>query len=222
MTAAVLQWSGGKDSALALHRLRQQSRLSVTTLLTMINEDADRSSWHGIPRETMEVQAAALELPIDFVPVAADATGYVDQMAETFQDYQERGIAYLAVGDIETADPDMPRERAMSAAGLSPFYPLLGESTDTLVQEVIDSRFRAIIVVVDGTHLDRSYLGREVTPALLDELPDAVDVGGERGEYHTFVVDGPPFAREVDITTGEVVTRTVADVPYHYLDVRPG
>lgn len=55
----LLSWSGGKDSALALHRLRSSPDFEPAGLLTTINEDYDRISVHGVRRELLERQAAS-------------------------------------------------------------------------------------------------------------------------------------------------------------------
>lgn len=221
MADTVLQWSGGKDSALALYRIQRESRRSVLALQTMINASTERTSWHGVRRETLAAQADALGLPLTCVPVAADVERYVEQTTAEFEQFRERGATYLAVGDIETEDPDMPRERAMAAAGLDPFYPLLGESPADLVAEFLDAGFRAKIVVANGTVLDESFVGRELSEPFLADLPDDADPGGERGEYHTFVYDGPIFDEPVPVTVGETITRTVAGDPHHYCDLKP-
>lgn len=220
MTSAVLQWSGGKDSALALSRLRRESRLAVDALLTMFNEGHDRTSWHGIRPAPMRAQAEALDLPLTFVPTAADPDTYVERVTDAFATCRAQGIEYLAVGDVEAEDPDTPRERAMTTAGLRPFYPLLGEPTADLVREFIDLGFCAKLVVVNGDVLDASFVGRELTRTLLDDLPEDVDDGGERGEYHTFVYNGPLFDDPIDVEMREVVTRSVAGTSYHYGDLR--
>lgn len=42
---------------------------------------------------------------------------------------------------------------------------------------------------------------------MLDELPDGVDPCGEKGEFHTFVSDGPMLSAPLAVALGEVVER---------------
>jgi diphthamide synthase (EF-2-diphthine--ammonia ligase) len=42
---------------------------------------------------------------------------------------------------------------------------------------------------------------------LLRTLPASVDPCGENGEFHTFVTDGPGFARPIEVTVGETTER---------------
>ncbi len=45
---AVFNWSGGKDSALALQTILQDNQFDVVSLLTTINEETLTSSIHSI------------------------------------------------------------------------------------------------------------------------------------------------------------------------------
>ena len=67
---AALLWSGGKDSALALHHIRQSHPdILVVRLVTCISQAYDRVSMHGVRRQLIEDQADSLDLPIDFVVI---------------------------------------------------------------------------------------------------------------------------------------------------------
>jgi diphthamide synthase (EF-2-diphthine--ammonia ligase) len=63
----LLSWSSGKDSAWALHVLRQRPDLEVVGLLTTFNEEFQRVAMHAVRREMVEAQAVAAGLPL--VPV---------------------------------------------------------------------------------------------------------------------------------------------------------
>ena len=65
---AVFNWSGGKDSALALQTVLREDRYEVVSLLTTVDASNDRSSMHGIPAELLRMQADSIGLPIRIVP----------------------------------------------------------------------------------------------------------------------------------------------------------
>ncbi len=44
----ILSWSGGKDSALALHEIQNTDNYEIHGLLTTVNEDFERISIHGV------------------------------------------------------------------------------------------------------------------------------------------------------------------------------
>jgi diphthamide synthase (EF-2-diphthine--ammonia ligase) len=50
----LLSWSSGKDSAWALHLLRQQPEIEVAALLTTFNSTADRVAMHAVRRVLVE------------------------------------------------------------------------------------------------------------------------------------------------------------------------
>lgn len=54
---ALLSWSSGKDSAWALHTVRQRDDLEVVGLLTTFNSEFDRVSMQGVRRELVDAQA---------------------------------------------------------------------------------------------------------------------------------------------------------------------
>jgi diphthamide synthase (EF-2-diphthine--ammonia ligase) len=101
-------------------------------------------------------------------------------------------------------------------------WPLWGRDTATLSQAFLDAGFGATVVCVDDDALGRSFAGRRYDRDFLADLPDGVDPCGENGEFHTFVHDGPPFARPVAVERGERVTREVKGATLHYCDLFPG
>ena len=66
---------------------------------------------------------------------------------------------------------------------------------------------RATLTCVDPAQLDPAFVGRPFDERLLDDLPPRVDPCGENGEFHTFVHDGPGFARPLEVRVGEVLER---------------
>ncbi len=226
---ALVCWSGGKDSVLALFLARLRPDLEVVGLLTTFSEEFDRVSMHGVRRELLEAQAEALGLPVwsVFLPTPPrDATcalapppgqsGFVsfasndvyeEKMLEAFARAWREGIEAIVFGDIFLEDLRAYRERLLARAGLKGVYPLWGRPTLGLLEEFLDREFRAIVVCVDSAKLDRSWAGRPLDRRFLADLPEGVDPCGENGEYHTFVFDGPGFARPVSLCQGEAVSR---------------
>jgi diphthamide synthase (EF-2-diphthine--ammonia ligase) len=66
---ALVSWSSGKDAAWALHEVRRAGDYEVIGALTMIEEDSGEVSIHGVRRDVMEAQHAAVGLPSIFIPV---------------------------------------------------------------------------------------------------------------------------------------------------------
>jgi uncharacterized protein (TIGR00290 family) len=216
----VLSWSGGKDSSLALDALRQDENVDVVGLMTSVTRGYERISIHGVRRALLEAQAAALGLPLFEVTLEPTATN------ESYEAAFHAGVARvraahpalrrIAFGDLFLEDVRAYRERLLAAVGLSALFPLWGRPTGALAQEFIARGYRAHLVCVDTTQLAREFAGAPFDAALLAALPPEVDPCGEHGEFHTFVSDGPIFARPVPIAVGDVVLR---DERFAYCDL---
>jgi len=215
-----LSWSGGKDSSYALAALRADPAVEVVALLTTITRDYDRISIHGIRREVLEAQVAAVGLPLveASIPAAASNPVYEQATAATLAALQSRfpGVRHLAFGDLFLDDVRAYRQRLLPPLGWTPLFPLWGRDTTALARQMVDDGYRAILTCVDTEQLAAEFAGREFDAELLAALPASVDPCGERGEFHTCVYDGPIFLRGISVETGERVRR---DGRFEYCDV---
>jgi uncharacterized protein (TIGR00290 family) len=204
-----LSWSSGKDSAWALHLLRQTPGIEIVALITTFNTAADRVAMHAVRRELVETQAARVGLPLWSVdlPWPCSNAVYETLMADVCRRAAEAGIAAVAFGDLFLQDIREYRERQMAAAGLKPLFPVWRIPTRQLALEMISAGVKAKVTCVDPSKLDRSFAGREFDAEFLDSLPLQCDPCGENGEFHTFVYDAPVFAGPIDVQTGEIVER---------------
>src|SRR5260370_6245746 len=93
-------WSGGKDSAMALHALRAAGDCRVAALLTTITEEYDRISMHGVRRALLERQAESLGLPLlaGLIPPQSINATYQTRMKETLAEHLTRAVPHLASG----------------------------------------------------------------------------------------------------------------------------
>lgn len=202
-------WSGGKDSALALQAVLADPSLRVEALLTTVTADYERISMHGVRRALLVEQAASLGLPLEEVRIPAQASNadYEAAMQAVLERHQARGVSRVVFGDLFLEEIRAYRERQLGRIGMRGLYPLWRKETRRLAHDCIAAGFQAILVCVDPKQLDPSFCGRAFDERLLAELPAGVDPCGERGEFHTFVCDGPIFQRPVQVATGEVVVR---------------
>jgi uncharacterized protein (TIGR00290 family) len=204
----LMSWSSGKDSAWAVHILRQRG-VEVGGLLTTINEAAQRVAMHAVRVDVLEAQAAALGLPLWQIPIPSPCPNdvYERAMAGAVQRAVAEGFAQIAFGDLFLEDVRQYRESRLAGTGLSPLFPLFGADTSALAREMIAAGVRARITCLNPQVMDRSLAGREFDTALLAELPPEIDPCAERGEFHTCAYDGPMFAHPVPIETGITVER---------------
>jgi uncharacterized protein (TIGR00290 family) len=208
-TDVLLSWSGGKDSAMALHMLRQDPSYKVECLLTTITEDYDRISIHGVRRALLHRQAEALDVDLFEVSIPAKCTHetYRSGMVAALTSQRLSGIDTHSFADLFLEDVRAYREANLAELGKRAIFPVWGHDTENLARDFISLGFHAVVVCVDSRILDQRFAGREFDRALLEDLPNHVDPCGENGEFHTFVYDGPGFRFPVRFERGETVVR---------------
>ena len=209
MKRVLLSWSSGKDSAWALHLLRQQPNIEVVGLLTTINAEFQRVAMHGTRLSVLEAQAEAAQLPLWIVPLPWPCSNeiYEQRMSEACERAIRENVDAIAFGDLFLPDVRAYREKQLKPTGLEPLFPLWELPTAELAHTMIAGGLRARLTCVDTKQLSGEFAGREFDAALLNELPAATDPCGERGEFHTCVYAGPMFSAPLPIVTGEIVTR---------------
>lgn len=205
----VLCWSGGKDSALALHRLQHDDKFEVVALLTTCNAHFQRVSMHGVRIDLVDRQAEALGLPLEkvFVSQRSSNEEYLQQMTAAFFALKARGVTGCAYGDIFLEDLRTWREAHLAQVGLKGIFPLWKIDTRELMREFFALGFGSTVCCVNDAWLGEADVGRELDTAFLATLPAGVDPCGENGEFHSFAHTGPIFRQPVKFTRGEKVYR---------------
>jgi uncharacterized protein (TIGR00290 family) len=206
---ALLSWSSGKDSAWALHILRQMPQIEIVGLVTTVNQVADRVAMHAVRSQLLRAQAEAVELPLHEIPIPWPCSNaeYEAAMAVSIARAQADGVTAMAFGDLFLEDIRSYRLEKLLGTGIEPLFPIWGIPTDQLARDMLAGGLRARLTCVDPKQLASSFAGREFDAALLAELPPSVDPCGERGEFHTFAYDGPAFRHPIEIQSGEIVER---------------
>ena len=208
---ALLSWSSGKDSAWALHVLRQRGEVEVVGLVTTVNEAFQRVAMHGVRTELVQSQAKAARLPLWPISLPWPCTNavYESCLHRVVERARSEGIGVFAFGDLHLDDIRTYRERQLAGTGLEPLFPIWGTPADTpqLARSMIASGLRATLTCIDPKQLSQEFIGREFDSSLLADLPAAVDPCGERGEFHTFCHAGPMFDFPIRVSLGEVVQR---------------
>jgi uncharacterized protein (TIGR00290 family) len=205
----LLSWSSGKDSAWALHLLRQNPEVEVVGLFTTLNAEFDRVAMHAVRSELLRRQAETVGLPLHTIPLPWPCPNerYETLMGEFIDGARRDGIEGMAFGDLFLEDIRAYREEKLRGTGIEPIFPVWGIPTDALAHEMVSGGLRAVVTCVDPRQLSPEFAGRTYDAAFLADLPPTADPCGERGEFHTFCSDGPMFRRPVAVTVGETVER---------------
>jgi uncharacterized protein (TIGR00290 family) len=206
---ALIAWSSGKDSAFALHCVRQHGEFDIVGALTTITETFGRVSIHGVRDEVLRAQLDAAGLPPLIVPIPYPCSNaiYETRMGEAVARAKRDGVTHIIFGDLFLEDIRAYRIEKLQGTGITPVFPLWRKPTVQLARAMIASGLEAYIVTVDLAKLPASFAGRKFDETLLADLPEGVDPCGENGEFHTCVVAGPMFRRRLPVVTGEQVVR---------------
>jgi len=206
---AWLAWSTGKDSAWALHTIRQSGDFEIVALLTTVNREHQRVAMHGVRESLLEAQAAAAALPLVKVMIPSPCSNeiYEKTMGDAMLRARAEGVSHVVFGDLFLEDIRSYREKQLASCGVTPVFPLWQRDTRRLAEEMIAGGLSAYLTCIDPRKLDGEFAGRRFDDRLLKELPSSVDPCGENGEFHTFACAGPMFRSTIAVAVGEIVKR---------------
>lgn len=202
-----ISWSGGKDSAFALYKILLSGEYDVVSLHTIFNRDTRRVGLHGVHEKLIEAQAAQIGIPLKklYLDSSSDNKAFEKLSLEFYDQSKKDKIDAVVFGDIFLEDLKSYREKLLGASGLEPMFPLWQCQSDLLINDFINSGFRTLICSADAKFFSKEAAGSLVDDNFVRQLPSTVDPCGERGEFHTFVYDGPLFKKKVEFAVGDVV-----------------
>ena len=196
---------------MALDALSRDPELQVVGLLTSVTSTYDRVSVHGVRRSMLEAQIERLGLPLFEITLSPNCSNEAYEAAfhSALDEIRRKrpDVTRIAFGDLFLEDVRAYRVRLLAGTGFEPLFPIWGLDTAGLARRFIADGFAARLVCVDTTQLDGAFAGRAFDEQLLADLPATADPCGERGEFHTFVSNGPQFSEPVSYRVGQTVLR---------------
>lgn len=204
----VFNWSGGKDSTLALHHILEDDSFEVKYLLTTISKEFDRVSMHGLRVSLLRQQAKSIGIKLYeiYLPENATMESYTNLMNHHLLKLKEEGITHSIFGDIFLEDIKIYREKQHTDLGIKAIFPLWARDTDNIITEFLNLNYRTVIVCAQENLA--SYCGKIIDKELITSFPLEIDVCGENGEFHTFAFEGPIFKSKIMFSVGEKVRKT--------------
>ncbi len=212
MNKVYLNWSSGKDAALALYSLLQNKNYTVDLLVTTVNSDFNRVSMHGLRASLLDNQIEQIGIPHKKILMSGNVSmeTYNTTMSNFTNALKEENFTHSVFGDIFLEDLRIYREQQLKKVGIKALFPLWQNDTKQIIKDFVALGFKAITVCINAKLLDKSYVGCIVDQDFIDRLPEGVDPCGENGEFHTFVFDGPIFKNPIEFTIGEKVLKSYA------------
>ncbi len=206
---AISSWSGGKDSCLACYKAINQG-FNVKCLLNFISRESKRGCFHGLEGRLLQFQAARIGIPLVQKEVSSDMKNYENEFKAAVKELKDsdKDISAMVFGDIYLLEHQSWVERVCNEIRITPVEPLWNLDPEGIIRDFIDSGFKAVIVSCKAEVMGREFIGRQIDMDLVKELKEiGVCPCGEKGEFHTLVVDGPIFDKPVEILESEVVIK---------------
>lgn len=211
MMQVVASWSGGKDSCLACYKAIKNG-FKVSHLLNFVTEDGTKSRSHGIDSGLIQKQAEAIGIPV--IQVKTTWQTYEQKFKKAINKLKQKGIKGIVFGDIDVQEHKEWTDRVSSELNVRAIQPLWRYKQRDLLEEFINEGFQAIVVSLKSDLFNKEWLGRKVGKNFLKDLDELasdtandITLCGEKGEYHTFVTDGPIFKKKIEISKGKEMLR---------------
>jgi diphthine-ammonia ligase len=203
----LVSWSGGKDSCLACFKAMQQG-YTVHSLLHFYSRGTGKGCFHGLDSALLKHQAECIGLPLSDWPVGPDMRTYEEEFKAAVNSFKPAGIGAMVFGDIYLDDHESWVERVCGELQVKALEPLWKLDPLQIMQEFFSLGFKTMIVSCKADIMGREYLGKIMDMNMVRELQGrGICPCGERGEFHTLVVDGPIFRKPISIIESEPLLR---------------
>ncbi|MFH1398303.1 MAG: diphthine--ammonia ligase [Candidatus Omnitrophota bacterium] len=200
---AIASWSGGKDSCLACYKAIKQG-YAVKLLLNFISRESKRGCFHGIEGRLLKLQADLIGIPLAQREVSPDMQKYEEEFKSAVTELRGNDINTMVFGDIYLLEHESWIERVCTDLKIKALEPLWNNPPEKIIEEFVDLGFKAKIVSCKADVMGKEFLGRVIDRKLVKELKKiGVCPCGEKGEFHTLVVDGPIFKSPINIVESE-------------------
>jgi len=197
-------WSGGKESTFACYKT-MRGGVEISYLVNMISEDGLYSRSHGVSSEVIRLQAQAIGIPL--IQQRTSWESYERNFKEVISNLKQKGVEAGVFGDIDLLGHRDWAEKVSGEMQIKPILPLWGKERAQLVKDFLQAGFEAVVISVNTKFLQEDWLGRTLDGKFLEEMQqlENVDLCGEKGEYHTLVINGPLFKRPFRVKTGKKI-----------------
>ncbi len=204
---AISSWSGGKDSCLACYKAMKAGH-KIKYLLNFISRESKRGCFHGLDGNLLKLQAGKIGIPLVQEEVSPDMKKYEEEFKGAVNRLRGKDIEAMVFGDIYLLEHESWIERVCGDLKIKPLEPLWENPPEEIIDEFIRAGFKAVIVSCKADIMGKEFLGRQIDKPLIEELKTrGICPCGEKGEFHTLVVDGPIFSKPIEIQEAEPIIK---------------
>ncbi len=201
----VALFSGGKDSCFAVYRAVKEGH-TVQYLVSIISENPESYMFHYPNIEFVKYQAESMGIRL----ITRKTQGRKEEELHDLLDVLKelKGIDGVVVGGLASEYQRSRIKRICDSLGLKTYIPYWNIDPEKYWEDILNAGFKVMIVSVACEGLDKSWLGRVIDKAGLEELKKLgkkynFHLGFEGGEAETFVIDCPLFRKRIEILDAE-------------------
>ena len=193
-------YSGGKDSTLALYLVRQMGH-EGPYIVSIFPKNEESWVFHVPNIDIVPLMAESLGIKLIKAETSGTEKDDLHSLKEALSGLDIDGIVMGAVWSDYQWDK---MNIVCGELNLKVIAPLWRKDQDLVLEEMIASGIRAIIVGCYADGLDETWLGREIDFQAVKELKQLreryrISVIGEGGEYESLTIDSPMHSRSLSI-----------------------
>jgi len=204
-------FSGGKDSTYSIYKAKLEGH-QVVCLIT-IHPHSDESMLLHFPNTQLtKLQSESMNIPQLTIESNSNDPNSESKILEEIlkKAKNKHGIEGVVHGGISSKYQKKFFTNVCAKLQLKIISPLWQKNEKEYMQNLIESKFRFIIVSVTSSGLDDSWLGKEITQSELLNLEKLADKHGfnlnfEGGEAETLVIDCPIFSFPLKIVKAKKI-----------------
>ena len=210
-----VMFSGGKDSALALHVMKKQN-YPIGCLISMKSVNPDSYMFHTPNIDLVELQGKAMGLPVVMVETKGEKEKELKDLEKAIRFAKKKyKIEGVVTGALYSQYQRSRVEKICDKLGLKIFSPLWHMNQEKEMKMLVKEGFEFVMSSVAAQGLDKSWLGRSIGSAEIAKLVKLHDkigfhVAGEGGEFESLVLDSPDFKKRVEL--GKVEFKEESDI----------
>ena len=197
-------YSGGKDSTFAMYLAKQMGH-DIPYIVNIVPED--KASWifHTPNLNIVPLMAESMNVKLILGKSTGTEEGDMEGLKNALLGLDIEGVVTGAVW----SDYQWDRMNIVCGElGLKVITPLWRKDQDIIMDELLNSGIKAIIVGCYAEGLDESWLGRPIDASAAKDLRAlreryGISVIGEGGEYESLTLDSPMHSYFLSIISSE-------------------
>lgn len=198
--AAVIS-SGGKDGCFSCYKAIEEG-YKVEYIFNLTARGSNLVGFHNVHKDMVKAQAKAMGIDLfqrDINAQKRDRLLFEKELKEITRELTDKGINALVFGYVLEDYNRILAKRLCAELNLRLIEPLYKKDSKSVITEFVRLGFKALIINVELEFIDSYWVGRTIDEEFIGYLQarPGVDLCGDGGEYHTFVLDGPSFKKAI-------------------------